>query len=86
MIFDYTPRGVCPSHITFDLTDGVVRDVKYTGGCDGNLKAIAKLIDGRPASEIVALFKGHQCKQRGTSCADQLSRALEEAMSSPRFA
>jgi uncharacterized protein (TIGR03905 family) len=68
------------------LTDGVVRDVKYTGGCDGNLKAIAKLIDGRPASEIVALFKGHQCKKRGTSCADQLSRALEEAMSSPRFA
>ncbi|GMO40617.1 MAG: TIGR03905 family TSCPD domain-containing protein [Treponemataceae bacterium] len=80
MTFDYTPQGVCSQHITFDLVDGNIHNTVFTNGCNGNLKAIAKLIEGRPAKEIAALFRGHQCKDKGTSCADQFSRALEAAI------
>lgn len=75
----YTPRGVCARQIDFDLEDGLVRNVRFVGGCDGNLKAIAKLIEGKPADEIIALLEGNTCGPRTTSCADQLTRALREA-------
>lgn len=80
MNFNFTPVGVCPTNISFDLIDGAIHHVEFTKGCNGNLKAIAKLIEGKPAEEIVALFKGHLCKERGTSCADQLARAVEYAL------
>ncbi len=79
--YNFTPRGVCSTNITFELDDEKnIHNLVFTNGCNGNLKAIGKLCEGKNASEIAALLKGNDCKGRGTSCADQLSKALEEAM------
>lgn len=75
----FTPRGVCSRSIAFDLNDGKVSNVAFTGGCDGNLKAISKLVDGKDASEVAALLEGNTCGRRPTSCADQFARAIREA-------
>ena len=80
MRYSYRPRGVCPMEINFDLNGNVVRNIKFTGGCNGNLKAIGKLIEGKPAQEVIDILKGNDCAGRGTSCADQLAIALEEAL------
>ena len=70
----YVPRGVCSQLIDFDIDDqGRLKDVAFTGGCDGNLKAIAKLVEGEDARKIAALLKGNTCGRRSTSC------AIEEA-------
>ncbi len=79
---EYKPRGVCCFNISFDIEDGVLRNVKYLGGCDGNLKAISKLVEGKNAQEVAELLKGNTCGWKPTSCADQLSRAITEALSS----
>ena len=80
MKFEYQPQGVCSRLIEFDLQeDGTVKDVVYTGGCNGNLKAIGKLVDGMPADKVIELLKGNTCGLKGTSCADQLTKALELA-------
>jgi uncharacterized protein (TIGR03905 family) len=76
----FQPTGICPTNISFDLIDGRIYHVEFTKGCNGNLKAISKLIEGRTAEEVIALFKGHTCKERPTSCVDQLSKALEKAL------
>ena len=79
--YTYTPTGpVCSRQIRFSLEDGKLHDVRFTGGCDGNLKAIGKLVEGAPAKEIAAILRGNDCGGRGTSCADQLARAVEEAL------
>jgi len=72
----FTPRGVCSSKIEFDLTDGNVSGLVFTAGCDGNLKAISKLVEGMEANRIVALLLGNTCGLKNTSCADQLARAI----------
>ena len=79
--FDYTPKGVCANHISFGIDDGKLHDVKFEGGCNGNLKAIGKLVEGMEAARAVELLKGNDCGGRGTSCADQLTRAIESSMS-----
>ena len=80
MKFEYEPQGVCSRLIEFDLQeDGTVKDVKYTGGCNGNLKAIGTLVDGMQADKVIELLKGNTCGLKGTSCADQLTKALELA-------
>lgn len=76
----FTPRGVCAMEIQFDLNDGIVSNVAFLGGCNGNLKAISKLVEGKPATEIISILKGNDCGGRGTSCADQFAIALEQAM------
>lgn len=73
----YTPQGICPKEIQFDIIDNTVRNVNFVGGCPGNLKAISKLVDGMPTEKVIELLKGNQCRNQ-TSCADQLARALEE--------
>ena len=78
--FDFTPRGVCSRNIHFTLDGTTIRGVQFTGGCDGNLRAIGKLVEGKDAAEVAAILKGNDCNGRGTSCADQLARALEIAM------
>ena len=79
--YSYTPSGVCSRKIYFKLDDDrKVHDLVFEGGCNGNLKAIGKLVEGKDASEIAGILKGNQCGMRGTSCADQLSMALEKAM------
>ena len=80
MKFDFTTQGVCARLIQFDLAeDGMVHDVVYTGGCNGNLKAIGKLVEGMPYDKVIDVLKGNTCGMKGTSCADQLAKALELA-------
>ena len=76
MRHSFTPKGVCPNKIEFDLTDGAVHNLVFTSGCDGNLKAIAKLVEGMEAERVIALLSGNTCGYKNTSCADQLTRAL----------
>ena len=67
---------VCSVLIDFDLADGKIRNLQYTRGCNGNLKAIGRLLEGMPAAQAAATLDGVDCKERGTSCTDQLSRIL----------
>lgn len=80
MKYSYKTRGTCSSQITFDISDGIITNVVFIGGCNGNLKAISKLVEGKDAAEIASLLGGNTCGMRPTSCADQLSRAIREAL------
>ncbi|MBQ4067228.1 MAG: TIGR03905 family TSCPD domain-containing protein [Clostridia bacterium] len=80
MEYKYRTRGTCASEITFELEDGIVKNVSFRGGCNGNLKAISKLVEGKNAEEIADLLEGNTCGFKSTSCADQLSIALRRAM------
>ena len=72
----YTTRGVCARQINYEVEDGIIKHVDFVGGCNGNLKAIAKLVEGQPADKIADLLEGNTCGARPTSCADQLAKAL----------
>ena len=76
-MFEYAPQGVCSRKINFDIVDGKLHNVRFTGGCPGNLIAISKLVEGKDAREIANLLEGNQCGMRGTSCADQLAKAIK---------
>ena len=79
--YKYTPRYVCSREINFSIDEeGNLHQVRFTGGCDGNLKAIGKLIEGRNAADVAALLRGNDCGGRGTSCADQLSKAIDSVL------
>ena len=84
MTYTYTPKFVCSREITFEIEDGKLHNLRFKGGCDGNLKAIGKLVEGQDAAQVAATLKGNDCGGRGTSCADQLSRAIEEALEEER--
>jgi uncharacterized protein (TIGR03905 family) len=73
----YTPEGVCSSRIVFTLDAGKVVHVEFMDGCDGNLQGIANLVEGMEIDEVIHKLKGIDCGGRGTSCPDQLARALE---------
>ena len=79
MRYSYRPSGVCAQRIDFDINDGVVTGVSFTGGCNGNLKAISKLVDGMSVDEIESVLKGNTCGFKPTSCADQLAIAVRAA-------
>jgi uncharacterized protein (TIGR03905 family) len=76
MRYTYQTENTCASEIAFDYNGGVVTNVVFTGGCNGNLKAIPKLIDGWTADMIIEKVGGTTCGRRPTSCTDQLARAL----------
>ena len=76
----YKTKGTCSKLIEFTVEDGVVKDVKYTGGCSGNLQGIAKLVDGMKVEDVIEKLKGIGCGMKSTSCPDQLSRALSEVI------
>ncbi len=78
--YSYKTNGTCSTNIDFAIDDGKLRDVRFTNGCNGNLKAIGKLVEGADARQIMELLRGNLCGNRGTSCADQLSRAIAEAL------
>lgn len=81
--YNFTPQRVCSKRIDFNLdAEGRLHNVKFTGGCPGNLSAISKLVDGKDAKEISDILRGNDCGGRGTSCADQLSIAINEALKS----
>ncbi len=75
--YSYEPRGVCSVRIDFDLDNGIVHNVRFTRGCNGNTQGLSKLVDGMDAKEVIERLRGTDCNGRGTSCPDQLARALE---------
>lgn len=75
----YKTNGTCSTEISFEIKDNKVYNVKYTGGCNGNLKALGILLEGQDVDTVIEKLKGLTCGFRKTSCADQLARALEEA-------
>ena len=77
--FEYQTRGTCSRLISLDLDGDRVRNVKFVGGCDGNLKAISSLVDGLTADEITAKVAGIRCGAKNTSCGDQLAQAVQAA-------
>ena len=81
MKYTLRPRGVCATTINFELEDGIVSDVSFVGGCNGNLKAISRLVDGMEAEKVIDILKGNTCGFKKTSCADQFAIALTEALS-----
>ena len=80
MQYSYKTKGTCAMMIDFDLTDGIVRDIRFHGGCNGNLKMISKLLEGKKAEEIISSCEGNTCGMRSTSCADQLAQAVKKAL------
>lgn len=80
MHIQYRTKGTCSQMIEFDLDDGKVTNVSFFGGCNGNLKAISKLVEGMSAEQLVRTLRGNTCGFRETSCADQLALAVAHAM------
>ncbi len=79
--YTYKPSGVCSTNIEYKLDDeGRIHDLKFTGGCNGNLKAIGRLLEGQDAKKSADILRGNLCGNRGTSCADQLAKALDESL------
>ena len=90
---NFSPSGVCAVSIDFDIEDGKLHNVKFLGGCNGNLKAIGKLVEGKDeaynewsekivegkdAKEVADILRGNTCGMKGTSCADQLAKAIDQ--------
>ena len=78
--FTFYPQGVCSFMIDIELDGDIIKDVTFTGGCDGNLKAIGKLVDGMTVDDIESKLIGNTCGPRDTSCADQLAKALRAGL------
>ena len=74
--YDYLTSGTCSQLISMDLDGNVVHNISFMGGCDGNLKAIPLILEGWTVEEIEKKLTGVQCGRRGTSCADQLAKAV----------
>ena len=82
MEYTYKTKGTCSSRIDFEIRDGRVYNVKFTGGCNGNLKAVSALVEGLTVEEVEKRVKGIRCGFKSTSCSDQLATALREAVAS----
>ena len=80
MRYNYKTQYTCSTNIAFDLEGNVVRNIQFTGGCNGNLKAISKLVEGMNVEQIEEKLLGNTCGRRPTSCADQLARAVRAAL------
>ncbi len=81
MITEYTNRGVCSRKTVVELSDdGIIKDIKIIGGCSGNTQGIMSLLAGMSAKDAIAKLKGIDCNGRGTSCPDQVAKALGEAL------
>ena len=78
MIFSYTPDGVCSSEMIFEIDGDIVKKLEIVGGCPGNTVGVSKLIENRNVDDIIELLKGIPCRNKGTSCPDQVAKALEE--------
>ena len=80
MRYTYKTKNTCSTEVSFHLDGGIVHKVEFIGGCNGNLKAIAKLAEGERAERLIRILKGNTCGSRKTSCADQFALALEAAI------
>ena len=79
MQYTYKTKGTCSQMINFEVEDGKVKNVQFFGGCNGNLKGIAALIEGMDIDEVIARVEGVKCGMKSTSCPDQLAQALKQA-------
>lgn len=78
MTYKYEPKGVCSMEMNIDVEGDVIKSVDIVGGCAGNTKGISILVAGMKIDEAISKLKGIDCGGRGTSCPDQLARALEQ--------
>ena len=76
---EFKTQGTCSKMIIVDIEDDIIKDIQFQGGCNGNLKAISKLIDGQTVEYIEEKLSGNLCGRRNTSCADQLAKAVRKA-------
>ncbi len=77
--YSYKPTGVCSQEIRFEIDGDIVKNVTFTGGCNGNTQGLSALIEGMNRDEAIRRLRGIDCRGRGTSCPDQLAIALEES-------
>ncbi len=75
---EFRPRGVCSQRMNIEVEDGILRSLKVTGGCSGNLQGIARLVEGMPVEEVIKRLDGIHCGFKSTSCPDQLAQALKQ--------
>ena len=80
MQYTYKTKGTCSQMISFEIEDGKVKNVQFFGGCNGNLKGIAALVEGMDAQEVISRVEGIKCGMKATSCPDQLAQALKGAL------
>lgn len=80
----YTTQGTCSRKISFEVEDGKLHNVDFLGGCNGNLKGISALVEGKPVEEVIQTLKGITCGPKPTSCPDQLATALQLYMSNQK--
>lgn len=78
MKFEVKPQKVCPTKLTFEIEGNIVKNIEFSDGCNGNLKAVSKLVDGMTVEQIESYLKGNTCGASKTSCADQLAIAVRE--------
>ena len=78
-MYQYKTKGTCSQMISFDLEDGKVKNVSFLGGCNGNLKGIAALVEGMDIDAVIKRVEGIRCGMKSTSCPDQLAKALKAA-------
>ena len=76
----YRTKGTCSRQIDFTIEEGIITDVKFYGGCNGNLQGISRLVIGQRAEDVAKTLKGVDCGGKGTSCPDQLAKAIEAAL------
>ena len=81
MQYEYKTKGTCSQRIFFEIEDGILKNVQFLGGCNGNLKGICSLVEGMAVTDVIARTEGICCGMKSTSCPDQLATALKEALS-----
>lgn len=77
-MYNYRTKGTCSSNIELEVEDGIIKDISFWGGCNGNLQGISRLVKGMPVEEVIKKLEGVRCGMRSTSCPDQLCKALHE--------
>lgn len=80
MEYKYTPSGVCSRGIKFEIEDGIVKNIRFLGGCAGNTQGVAALAEGMKVEEVINRLSGIRCGFKGTSCPDQLAKAVKAAI------
>lgn len=80
MQYTYKTNGTCSREILFEIQEGKLTNVQFIGGCNGNLKGICALVEGMEVGEVISRLEGTTCGPKGTSCPDQLARALKKAI------
>ena len=80
MNYTYTPKGVCSRKIELTIEDNIIQTVRFTGGCNGNSQGVSRLAEGMEVNDAIRRLEGIDCMGKGTSCPDQLSKALKEAI------